>query len=186
MKNTTKQSFLLLSVFLIVIAFPLTSVQAATKTLNYDTATGTLYDIVISIDSTKVIDGNNTFFGMIRITDLSADTISIHHIQFFYRLGNYFEDNEMTIDTLTADGMASTAELTFEYNSTWGNVDLEVLIKFQEEVNDNGGVVTHYYETNWISIFTLKPSSGASWSAISAIAATILLGSLWYNRTKRK
>jgi hypothetical protein len=171
---------------LLLITFSLTQVNAASKSIEYDTASGTIYDIIVTIDSVKIPDGNNTFQVEIKIKDFGTDSQYIHEIQVFYRIEPYIADFGSTTDNLTANGMSGIVTLTFEYNSTWGNVDLDILIKFQEEVYHGLDLITHYYETNWIYIFTLKPGSGASWSAISVLAATILLGSLWYDRTKKK
>jgi len=185
MKLTIKQISATIMLSLFIVSLCLTSVRAASETFHYDTASETLYDIIATIDSTKVEDGNNTFQVEIKITDFGPNSVYIHEIQVFFRIEGYVLDYEDTPDNLTANGMSSTATLTFEYNSTWGNVDLDILIKFQEEVYHGEDLITHYYETNWIYIFTLKSAAGASWSSLSLFVAVVSLGSGWFILTKK-
>ena len=185
MKSIIKRSLSISLLLLFMLSLFLTSVQAASETFHYDTGSNTFYDIIATIDSTKVEAGNNTFQVEIKITDLGPNSVYIHAIQVFFRIEPYIMDYGSTTDILTANGMSSTATLTFEYNSTWGNVDLDILIKFQEEVYHGEDLITHYYETNWIYIFTLKSAAGASWSSISLIVAVVSLGSGWYILTKK-
>ena len=185
MKSILKRSLSISLLLLCMLSLFLSSIQAASETFHYDTASDTLYDIIATIDSTKVEDGNNTFQVEIKITDFGPNSVYIHEIQVFFRIEGYVLNYEDTPDNLTANGMSSTATLTFEYNSTWGNVDLEILIKFQEEVYHGEDLITHYYETNWIYIFTLKSASGASWSLFSPIIAVVSLGSVWFILTKK-
>ena len=185
MKSIIKRSLSISLLLFCMLSLFLTSVQAASETFHYDTASGTLYDIIATIDSTKVEDGNNTFQVEIKITDLGPNSVYIHEIKVFFRIDPYITDYGSTTDNLTANGMSSIATLTFEYNSTWGNVELDILIKFQEEVYHGEDLITHYYETNWIYIFTLKSAAGASWSSLSLIVAVVSLGSGWYILTKK-
>ena len=185
MKLTIKRISATILLSLCIVSLCLTNVQAASETFHYDTGSETLYDIIATIDSTKVEDGNNTFQVEIKITDLGPNSVYIHEIQIFFRIEPYILDYGSTTDILTANDMSSIATLTFEYNSSWGNVDLDILIKFQEEVYHGEDLITHYYETNWIYIFTLKSASGASWSALSLIVAVVSLGSGWFIITRK-
>ncbi len=186
MKSSTKQVIWVTIASFCLVSLSLTQVNAASKYLEYDTASGTIYDIITTIDSTKIPDGNISFEVEIKIKNFSPDSVSIHNIQVFFRIEPYISDYGSTPDILTADGMSSTAAMMFEYNSSWGNVDLDILIKFQEEVFHDPDIITHYYETNWINVFTLKPASGASLPIISVIAAAALLGSMVNSKTKRR
>ena len=185
MKFSTKQFLWVTLLSICLISLCLTQVNAASKSFEYDTASGTIYDIIATIDSVKIPDGNNTFQVEIKIKNFGQDSQYIHEIQVFFRIEPYIVDYGSTTDNLTANGMSSTATLTFEYNSTWGNVDLDILIKFQEEVYHGEDLITHYYETNWIYIFTLKSAAGASWSTLSLIVAVVSLGSGWFILTKK-
>lgn len=185
MKSSVKHFLAITLLSLCLFSLSMSMVTAASQTFEYDTASGTIYDIIATIDSVKLADGNNTFQVEIKIKNLGTDSQFIHEIQVFFRIEPYIADYGSTTDNLTANGMSSIATLTFEYNSSWGNVDLDILIKFQEEVYHGEDLITHYYETNWIYIFTLKSAAGASWSSLSLIVAVVSLGSVWYILTKK-
>ena len=146
----------ILTTFLIISTLS-TFVLGATMTHKFDTTNGTIIEIKVKIDSVKSQNGLNEFEIIINLIELHSDTVSIFSLEIDYKLGTHFSNTEIISENLTQTGQTLNTISSYEYDSAWEEVNLEIRIKFTEHREIGGQTIVDNYESNWLLFFTLKP-----------------------------
>ena len=134
-----------------------TFVLGATMTQNFDTTNGTIIEIKVKIDSVKSQNGLNEFEIIINLIELNSDAVSIFSLEIDYKLGTHFSNTEIISENLTQTGQTLNTISSYEYDSVWAEVNLEIRIKFNEHREIGGQTIVYNYESDWLLFFTLEP-----------------------------
>jgi len=134
-----------------------TFVLGATMTHKFDTNNGTIIELKVKIDSVKSQNGLNEFEIVINLIELNSDAVSIFSLEIDYKLGTHFSNTEIISENLTQTGQTLNTISSYEYDSAWEEVNLEIRIKFNEHREIGGQTIVDNYESNWLLFFTLEP-----------------------------
>ncbi len=126
-------------------------------THKFDTTNGTIIEIKVKIDSVKSQNGLNEFEIIINLIELNSDAVSIFSLEIDYKLGTHFSNTEIISENLTQTGQTLNTISSYEYDSAWEEVNLEIRIKFNEHREIGGQTIVDNYESNWLLFFTLEP-----------------------------
>ena len=165
-------------------------------TIKFDTGNGTIIEIKVKIDSVKSQNGLNEFEIIINLIELNSDAVSIFSIEVECKLGTHFSNTEIISENLTKTGQTLNTISSYEYDSAWEEVNMEIRIKFSEHREIGGQTIVDNYESNWLLFFTLKPRTllddylwiivtGGSVAAVLAGTGMIFRGRL-KSRIKKK
>lgn len=184
---------LLLSIlitFLIISALS-TFVLGATMTHKFDTTNGTIFEIKVKIDSVKSQNGLNEFEIIINLIELNSDAVSIFSLEIDYKLGTHFSNTEIISENLTQTGQTLNTISSYEYDSAWEEVNLEIRIKFNEHREIGGQTIVDNYESSWLLFFALEPRTSFDdylWIIIvgGSVAVAVLAGTGMFLRGRMK
>lgn len=183
---------LLFSILITFLTFSTLStfVLGATMTHKFDTNNGTIIEIKVKIDSVRSQNGLNEFEIIINLIELNSDAISIYSLEIDYKLGTHFSNTEVINENLTQTGQTLNTISSYEYDSTWEKVNLEIRIKFNEHREIGGQTIVDNYVSNWLLFFTLKPRTlfdDYLWIIITGVTvAAVLAGTGMFLRGRMK
>ena len=183
---------LLLCILITFLTFStlLTFVLGATMTNKFDTNNGTIIEIKVKIDSVKSQNGLNEFEIVINLIELNSDAVSIFSLEIDYKVGTHFSNTEIISENLTQTGQTLNAISSYEYDSAWGEVNLEIRIKFNEHREIGGQTIVDNYESNWLLYFALEPRTFFDdylWTIITGFSvAAVLAGTGMFLRGRMK
>ena len=150
-----------LGVSFIVTLFTITTflllVSGASHSNTYDTNAGTIVEIEAILDSIKPTDGLNEIEIRINLIELNAEALSLFDVEVEIKMGTLFSNTEVFDDNLTTVGQNLNTSSSFEYNSNWGNVDLEVRIRFNQLRQLVDRPVIDPFESEWFFFFSIRP-----------------------------
>ncbi len=189
---------LLLSILIIFLTISTLStfVSGATMTHTFDTNNGTIVEIIANADSVKLKNGLNEFEILINLIELNSDAISIFNLEIDYRLDTHFSNTEVISENLTQAGQTLNTISSYEYDSAWEKVNLEMRIKFNQHRERDVNTIVDTYESDWLFFFALEPRTllddylwiiiaGSSVAAILAGTGMFLRGRM-KSRIKKK
>jgi hypothetical protein len=160
-------------------------------TQKYDTSNGTIIEIKVKIDSVKSQNGLNEFEIIINLIELNSDAVSIFSLEIDYKLGTHFSNTEIISENLTQTGQTINTISSYEYDSAWEEVNLEIRIKFSEHREIGGQTIVDNYESSWLLFFALEPRTFIDdylWMIIvgSSVAVAVLAGTGMFLRGRMK
>jgi len=184
---------LLLSILItfLIISTLSTFVLGATMTHKFDNTNGTIIEIKVKIDSVKSQNGLNEFEIIINLIELNSDAVSIFSLEIDYKLGTHFSNTEIISENLTQIGQTLNTISSYEYDSAWEEVNLEIRIRFTEHREIGGQTIVDNYESNWLLFFTLEPRTFLDdylWIIIAggSVAVAVLAGTGMFLRSYMK
>ena len=145
--------------FLVILCLsliPKNQVQAATST-SYDfyNEFGTSVEVTTIINTVYPRNGANNIDFRARLDSLRPGGVSIYSISASFRIGSH-ELGSTSLPSLTSIGSTVYGSSSFDYDSSWGQINLEIKITWIEEIIASDNI---YGETDWVVVFTLKPGS---------------------------
>ena len=154
-----REEKLLLSILIIFLTISTLStfVSGATMTQTFDTNNGTIIEIIANADSVKLKNGLNEFEIVINLTELNSNAVSIFNLEIDYRLDTHFSNTEVISENLTQAGQTLNTFSSYEYDSAWEIVNLEMRIKFNQHRERDGNTIEDSYESDWLFFFALEP-----------------------------
>jgi len=185
-----KKLILSILITFLIISTLSTFVLGATMTHKFDTNNGTIIEIKVKIDSVKSQNGLNEFEIIINLIELNSDAVSIFSIEIDYKIGTHFSNTEIISENLTQTGQTLNTISSYEYDSAWEEVNLEIRIKFNEHREIGGQTIVDNYESNWLLYFALEPRTFFDdylWIIITGFSvAAVLAGTGMFLRGRMK
>lgn len=138
-----------------MIFVPLKQTQAASHSTQYYNTAGTRFTLKVTIDSVYPNDGSNSIYFETTLDQLRPDALDVHDLTVFFRVSSYFTDGGV-LPALSYVGDESSGYSSFDYDSSWGDVNLQISVSWREDIPL---AIDPEWSVGWSTYFTLQTGS---------------------------
>jgi len=147
------KKFIALTLMLTLFTIQCTYVKAVITDNNLDWGTGTIVNLMGEISSEQLTDDLHTLSITLTLLSLNDTAVELYNIRVDYRIPDHFSQYR-PLSRLSIINSTSKVDVLFQYDSLWGNCNLEMSLSFDE---NNTLTDDPTYVTGWIVYFNLEP-----------------------------
>ncbi len=129
------------------------NISAIIRENDLDWGTGTIVNLMGEISSEKLTDDLHTLSITLTLLSLNDTAVELYNIRVDYRIPDHFSQYR-PLSRLSTINSTSKVDVLFQYDSLWGNCNLEMSLSFDE---NNTLINDPTYVTGWIVYFNLEP-----------------------------